>query len=56
MRTTDREPGFQRPLGEKVQRPVSAPPARGDTPVPGAASGIVRGPDGRLRTTTHKEP
>ncbi|MGN6518673.1 MAG: hypothetical protein ACTHK2_04525 [Dokdonella sp.] len=53
MRTTDPEPTPQRVLGEKVQRP--APAAPGDKPVPGAQSGIVRGPDGRLRTTTHQE-
>jgi hypothetical protein len=53
MRTTDPEPRPMGPLGEKVARPAPAPATR-DKAVSGAASGIVQGVDGRLRTTTHE--
>jgi hypothetical protein len=53
MRTTDPEPQPIRPLGEKVTKPASAP-IPSDKPLSGAASGIVVGPDGRLRTTAHE--
>ncbi|HEX7639321.1 MAG TPA: hypothetical protein VF457_13070 [Burkholderiaceae bacterium] len=52
MRTTDPDPQPIRPLGERV--PAPAPVAPRDKPVPGAGSGIVQGPDGRLRTTDHR--
>ena len=55
MRTTDPDPKPLGPIaGERVQRPAPPAPAR-DKPVPGAASGVVEGPDGRMRTTTHLE-
>jgi hypothetical protein len=51
MRTTDPDPKPLGPVvGERVQRPAPMPASK---PVPGAPSGIVQGPDGRLRTTTH---
>lgn len=40
-----------KPFGEKVPRPAPpAPPA----PKPQGPSGIVEGPDGRIRTTSHQ--
>lgn len=52
MRTTDPDPRPFQPLGEKVPRPAPAAPK--PVPVPGAASGIVKGPDGRMQTTKHQ--
>lgn len=55
-RTTDPSPDPWRPLGERVPRtPVSRETKSGDSK-PAGESGIVTGPDGKMRTTTHKAP
>lgn len=51
MRTNEPDPQPWRPLGEKVTPPAPPPPP--SKPVPGATSGIVTGPDGRMQTTRH---
>ena len=52
-RTTDdlQERERWKPLGERVPRPAPAP---NPGPKPQGPSGIVTGPDGRKRTTTHQ--
>ena len=52
MQTPDVPQDKWRQLGERVARDKPAPKS-GDVPVPGAPSGIVVGPDGKMRTTTH---
>jgi hypothetical protein len=48
VRTTDPDPAPWQPLGERVQKTTPASPAPAQAP--GAAPGILRGPDGKLRT------
>jgi hypothetical protein len=51
MRSTDPDPQPFKPLGERATRqPTTSPPT---SPKPTGPSGIVVGPDGRMKTTTH---
>jgi hypothetical protein len=52
MRNTDPDPAPFQPLGEKVAAPP--PPPADPKLIPGAASGIVIGPDGKMQTTKHR--
>lgn len=54
MRTTDPEPVPRPVVGERVAKAPAPAPRLQQVPV--GPSGIVTDADGRMRTTTHKEP